>query len=276
MMLSPFDIAPPGVGDTRDCDTGDGRDEENSSMHNHFAPGQMLPPARRPGKGVASVTGPPRGFKPALNYHWLTGLYDSVVRRAMPERRFKSALIAQANVSRGQRVLDFGCGTATLTLMIEAQAPEAEVVGVDVDERALAIAIGKARALQSRVLFERISPGALPFPHDSFDRVLSCLVFHHLRREEKRVALAECRRILRPGGELHLADWGRPANRLLRGGFFLTQLLDGFETTGDNVRGLLPELVSQAGFEAVEETRHFPTVFGSIRLLRANCPSKMH
>ena len=275
-MLPPFDKAPSGVGDTCDCDTGDGRDEENSSIHTHVAPGQMLPPARRPGKGDASVTSPPRGFKPALNYHWLTGLYDSVVGRAMPERRFKSALIAQANISRGQRVLDFGCGTATLTLMIEAQVPKAEVVGVDVDERALAIATGKARALQSRVRFERISPGALPFPDDSFDRVLSCLVFHHLRREEKRVALAECHRILRPGGELHVADWGRPANRLLRGGFFLTQLLDGFETTGDNVRGLLPELVSQAGFEAVEETRHFPTVFGSIRLLRANCPSKMH
>lgn len=104
--------------------------------------------------------------------------------------------------------------------------------------------------------------------------MLSCLVFHHLRREEKRVALAECHRILRPGGELHVADWARPANRLLRGGFFLTQLLDGFETTGDNVRGLLPELALQAGFEAVEETRHFPTAFGSIRLLRANCPSK--
>lgn len=103
------------------------------------------------------MTSPQRKHKPALNYHWLTGLYDSVVGRAMPERKFKSALIAQANVSRGQRVLDFGCGTATLTLMIEAQAPEAEVVGVDVDERALAIATRKAGAVQSKVRFERIS-----------------------------------------------------------------------------------------------------------------------
>jgi ubiquinone/menaquinone biosynthesis C-methylase UbiE len=222
------------------------------------------------------VTSPPREFKPALNYHGLTGLYDSVVGRAMPERRFKSALIAQADISRGQRVLDFGCGTATLTLMIEAQAPEAEVVGVDVDERALAIAARKAGAVQSRVRFERISQGALPFPDNSFDRVLSCLVFHHLRREEKRLALAECHRILCPGGELHIADWGRPANRFLRGGFFLTQLLDGFETTGDNVRGFLPEFVSQAGFESVEETMHFATVFGSLWLLRARRPSEMY
>lgn len=236
----------------------------------------MLPPASSPGKGDALVTAPGGEFKPALNYRWLTGLYDSAVGRAMPERSFKSALIAQANVSGGQRVLDFGCGTATLTFMIEVKAPDADVVGVDVDERALAIATKKARALHSRVSFECIPPGSLPYPDVSFDRVLSCLVFHHLRRGEKRVALAECHRILRPGGELHVADWGRPANRLLRGGFFLTQLLDGFQTTGDNVRGLLPELASQAGFEAVEETRHFPTVFGSLRLFRARRPSESY
>ena len=57
----------------------------------------------------------------------------------MPEQAFKSALVRQADVRAGQRVLDFGCGTGTLTLMIEASEPGAEIVGVDVDEKALAI-----------------------------------------------------------------------------------------------------------------------------------------
>ena len=231
----------------------------------------MLPPIEQRGKEVA-LTPPRPGFKPALRYHWLTNFYDGVVGRAMPEREFKSALIAQARIGQGQRVLDFGCGTATLTLMMEAEAPAVEAVGVDVDERALKIAVDKARKRNSKVRLERISPGALPFPGAWFDRVVSCLVFHHLRRDEKRAALLECLRVLRPGGELHIADWGRPANGLLRGGFLLTQLLDGFETTADNARGLLGEFVAQAGFERVEETAHFPTIFGSMRLIRACRP----
>jgi len=46
------------------------------------------------------------------------------------------------------------------------------------------------------------------------------------------------------------------------------QLLDGFETTADSVRGNLPELLYEAGFDNVEETGCFKTVFGTLRLWR--------
>lgn len=208
-------------------------------------------------------------YVPGLRFRWLTGAYDRVLRLVMPEEAFKAALIHQATIEPGQRILDFGCGTGTMTLMIQRAESAAEVIGVDVDDKALSIALAKVAAAGSRIRLQRTQPGELPFPSASFDRVLSSLVFHHLTRGQKRNALRECFRILRPDGQLHIADWGRTGHFGLRVGFLLTQLLDGFETTSDNVRGLLPLLVREAGFVDVTETLHFPTAFGSLRLLRA-------
>ncbi len=75
--------------------------------------------------------------------------------------------------------------------------------------------------------------------------------------------------MLRPAGELHIADFGRPQNLLLRFAFWLVQVFDGFESTQDNVAGRLPSLVCDAGFPAAHETAVFATMFGTIRLLRA-------
>ena len=109
----------------------------------------------------------------------------------------------------------------------------------------------------------------LPYPNESFDRVMSSLFFHHLTRENKLETLREARRVLKAGGEFHVADWGFPANSLMRLGSYFIQLLDGFETTADNFDGLLPELMAEAGLEAIEEKNHFNSVFGTIRLHRA-------
>jgi ubiquinone/menaquinone biosynthesis C-methylase UbiE len=87
----------------------------------------------------------------------------------------------------------------------------------------------------------------LPYPDASFDRVISSLLFHHLTRENKERTLREVFRVLRPGEELHVADWGKAQNWPMRVAFLLVQMLDGFETTADNVNGLLPELFAWPG-----------------------------
>ncbi|MBX2943186.1 MAG: hypothetical protein KF860_12650 [Cyclobacteriaceae bacterium] len=57
-------------------------------------------------------------YIPALKFDWLTKLYDPVVGALMPEKQFKSALIEQASLEPGSRVLDFGCGSLTLSLRL--------------------------------------------------------------------------------------------------------------------------------------------------------------
>jgi hypothetical protein len=99
--------------------------------------------------------------------------------------------------------------------------------------------------------------------------VVSSLVFHHLTTENKRRTLRKIRAWLRRGGELHVADWGRAQDLLMRLAFLPIQLLDGFETTSDNVRGRLLPLMREAGFEEVAETHRERTIFGTLSLYRA-------
>jgi len=213
-------------------------------------------------------------YIPALRYKWLTGFYDTVMERMMRETEFKQALIQQACVAKNHKVLDLGCGTATLTLMIKLAHPEAKVTGLDGDPKALEIGRGKIAKSGLMITLDEGMAFDLPYPDNSFDRVFSGLLFHHLTREDKERALKEVYRVLRPGGELHVADWGKAGNPLMRSAFFLVQLLDGFKTTTDNVNGLLPEFFSKAGLQQVQETARYTTVFGNMALYKAWKPAK--
>ena len=113
---------------------------------------------------------------------------------------------------------------------------------------------------------EQYDGSILPFADQSFDRVVTCLVLHHLDPEQKRQSLREIRRVLKPGGSLHVADWGKPSNWRMRLAFYMVQVLDGFKTTTENVRGLLPQIFQETGFLMVNESAKVDTVFGTMRI----------
>lgn len=209
-------------------------------------------------------------YIPALSYGWLTRWYDPVVRWTTRDRVFRASLVQQADLRPGQRVLDAGCGSGTLALAMKRAQPRASVTGLDGDPAILKLARQKAAGAGAEITWVEGRVDALPFPDAAFDRVVSSLVFHHLDRPTKLAALREIRRVLAPGGEFHLADWGRAANFLMRAAFLPVQLLDGFVTTRDNIRGDLPRLMREAGFDTVTDTGHFNTPCGTLSLFRAS------
>lgn len=213
-------------------------------------------------------------YIPALRYEWLTGFYDTVMDKLMHETEFKQALVRQARVAKDHRVLDLGCGTGTLTLLIKQAHSEAQVTGLDGDPKALEIARDKVARSGLPITLDEGLAFDLPYPDNSFDRVFSGLLFHHLTREDKERTLKEVYRVLRPGGELHVADWGKAGNGLMRAAFFLVQLLDGFKTTTDNVNGLLPGFFSKAGLQDAKETARYTTMFGTMALYKARKPAR--
>lgn len=221
---------------------------------------------------MTATAGRPPDYIPALRFSWLTPLYDRLIGLTMRESTFKRALVDQAGIARGQRVLDLGCGTGTLTLLVKGRRLNAAVFGLDADPRALAIAREKAARAGLDLMLDQGSATSLPYPDNFFDRVLSSLLLHHLTHDQKRQALAETLRTLRPGGELHVADWGAPRNMLLGLAFLLVRVLDGFATTADNARGHLPQLCRDAGFTAVETCAQYATPFGTLTLYRARKP----
>ena len=212
---------------------------------------------------------------PALGLHWLTPLYDVVVRFATRERAFKRALLKQLEAQLGESpgdVLDLGCGTGTLAIEIARTRPDAAVTGIDADPRMLAKAAEKRRRARVEVTFTEAMAQSLPHDDESFDSVVSTLVFHHLAGRDKPLVLAEIMRVMRPDGLLHVADWARPANPLMHAMFFFVRLFDGFENTRDNFRDRLPALFSEAGFVDVAATRQFNTIAGTLALYRARKP----
>lgn len=208
-------------------------------------------------------------YIPALRYDWLTRLYDPVLRLTMPEKKFKTALVEQASILPDAKLLDFGCGSLTLTLIAKEAHPSSVIYAVDVDKKILKVAEKKLEKSEEEIHVQLYDGRTLPYSNDQFDRVISSLVFHHLNRTQKIESLQEIYRVLKPEGELHIADWGKAKNRLLRTAFYAVQLLDGFKTTNDNVNGLLPEYIQLAGFKNVTETKTFQTIFGTLSLYKA-------
>jgi ubiquinone/menaquinone biosynthesis C-methylase UbiE len=115
------------------------------------------------------------------------------------------ALMAQAELFDGARVLEIGCGTGNLTAKVNRAQPGALLTGVDPDPRALARARRKARRTAG-IQFDQGYAQDLPYADGSFDRVLSSMMLHHLDDEVKVAALGEAFRVLRPGGSIHVVD----------------------------------------------------------------------
>lgn len=184
------------------------------------------------------------------------------------ETAFKKKLVEQVKIDTCGRLLDLACGTATLTIALKRKFPKTEVHGLDGDPQILRIARRKAEDAGVSVDFTEAYSTALPYPNGHFDAVATSLFFHHLTPENKRKTLLEIRRVLKPGGALHIADWGKPANFLMKLASMPIEWLDG-ATTRDSFQGKLPGLMAETGFSRIVETANFGTVFGTLRLHRA-------
>jgi ubiquinone/menaquinone biosynthesis C-methylase UbiE len=205
----------------------------------------------------------------ALKFNFLTKLYDPLIKIVMPENLFKNTLIEQANILSGHRVLDFGCGTGTLTIMAKIKSPESTIIGIDVDEKIIGIAKKKIARQRLNIEIDKYDGNAMPYENESFDKVISSLVFHHLIGEQKGNILKEIYRILKPNGEIHIADFGRPRNRIMK---LISYFLQLFEPITDNIKGLIPDYLKTAGFIDVGENKYFNTVFGTLALYNARKP----
>jgi cyclopropane fatty-acyl-phospholipid synthase-like methyltransferase len=211
-------------------------------------------------------------YVPALGRDWLTPLYDPLVRLTTRERSFKQRLLDQTGLRAGMKALDLGCGTGTLAVWAKERVPEAEVVGLDGDPKVLERARKKAERARCIVRFDQALSDELPYEDASFDRVLSSLLFHHLTRPDKKRTIAEVRRVLRPGGELHMADWGAPANPMMKALSVSIRILDGLETTRDNLDGALPAIFESGGLGQATERGQLSTIYGTLAFYSAVKP----
>ena len=115
----------------------------------------------------------------------------------------RTADLALACVPAPTRILDVGCGTGYLLGRLAVRAPQAEVLA-GIDAAPAMIQAARDAAADVRLRFVVGVAEQLPWPAASFDLVVSTTSFDHWA--DQRAGLAQCARVLAPGGCLVLAD----------------------------------------------------------------------
>lgn len=202
-----------------------------------------------------------RNYLPAAGHDWALPLYDPLVKLLGAEAA-KRPLVDQAALYGSQRVLDVGCGTGTLATLIKVTHPESEVTGLDPDPKALARGKQKAERAGASVRFDQGYADELPYPDASFDRVVSSFMFHHLPADRRGRTLQELRRVLAPGGSLHLLDF----ERARQSDGFLARWLHSSHHLDDNSEGRILALMRNTGFVGSRKVLSGTLLFGLLRL----------
>jgi ubiquinone/menaquinone biosynthesis C-methylase UbiE len=215
----------------------------------------------------ATAKDPRKSYLPAMGHDRLLPLYDPL-QRLLGMESVHRQLVNQARFQPDQRILEIGCGTGNLAILIKRLHPGAEVVGIDPDPKALARAQRKARRKTLYVHLDRGFAEELPYSDASFDRVVSALMFH-LGPEEKEKTLEEARRVLKPGGSLHLVDFG---GATARSDGFLARVHHRSERLRYNFGDRIPMLMREAGFADPTEVAHRVTIAGRFTYYRASAP----
>ena len=147
------------------------------------------------------------------------GVFDSVASRydVMNDlmsgglhRLWKRYTVMVANLKEGQRALDIAGGTGDLALAFAKQVgPSGRVVHTDINEAMLRT--GRDRLLDAGVVLPTVVCDAekLPFPDGGFDLV--SVAFGLRNMTHKNAALAEMRRVLKPGGKLLVLEFSKVA-----------------------------------------------------------------
>jgi demethylmenaquinone methyltransferase/2-methoxy-6-polyprenyl-1,4-benzoquinol methylase len=221
----------------------------------------------------------------------VAGVFDSVAPKydlmndlmsAGMHRAWKAFTIAIAGVRAGERVLDVASGSGDLAIAFARRVgPEGEVWLTDINRAMLAR--GRDRLLdQGRTLpLAQCDAERLPFPADYFDCV--SVAFGLRNMTHKDTALAEMRRVLKPGGRLLVLEFSKVWEPLTRAydwysfkvlpwlGSKIAGDADSYRYLAESIRvhpdqEQLKALMEQAGLERVE---YFNLSAGVVALHRA-------
>ena len=165
-------------------------------------------------------------------------------------RNFQAKVYRLLQPQRGEIVLDVASGTGTFAILAKSVEPKLTIMAVEPDTKIISVANKKANRKKLDIKFIASTAQDMPFPTNSFDAVNSSLAFHHMPTTDKRAALKEIWRVLKPGGRFLLSDFGKSKSFWLKTSIRFGELL-GFESMNcakDNLEGRIPDLISEAKF----------------------------
>jgi len=109
-------------------------------------------------------------------------------------------------IKAGQKILDLGCGNARFYKFLQDQGIKVDYYGLDNSEELIKICKEKYPEVAENFVVGEMAD--LPYQDNYFDLVIGIASFHHLPSKTLRLqALAEIRRVLKPGGYLLMSNW---------------------------------------------------------------------
>lgn len=201
-------------------------------------------------------------YVPALGFHWLTSVYDPLIRRWGAASRMRASVIDALALRPGMRILELGAGPGRLAIQIKRAHPEVTIDAVDIDTRMVASARKNASTAGVDIAFREADMTCLDA--HGYDRVYSTMTFHHLRPDAKQHALETARRVLAPSGSFVVADFTRPRGAIQWALFaWIQQPLDGFENTRPHRDGRFEQAV-RSTFARVRSAAVARTIAGTV------------
>jgi demethylmenaquinone methyltransferase/2-methoxy-6-polyprenyl-1,4-benzoquinol methylase len=160
--------------------------------------------------GYQTVAEEEKAHKVAEVFHSVAAKYDVMndLMSAGLHRLWKSFTIAQAGIRPGFKVLDIAGGTGDLAKAFAKKAgPSGEVWLTDINESMLRVGRDRLLNLGYSNPIMLCDAEKLPFPDNYFDRV--SVAFGLRNMTHKDAALAEMRRVLKPGGKLLVLEFSK-------------------------------------------------------------------
>ncbi len=181
---------------------------------------------------------------PGYDHGWRGRLHHEITDR--------TADLAVATIASPRRVLDVGCGTGHLRRALCRRYPDAhQLCGIDAAPQMITTA--SALAGDDRLSFAVGVAERLGYPDGTFGLVVSTTSFDHWT--DQQAGLAECARVLRPGGRLVLVDqfswWLLPTLATSRRGRART-------------RGRATRLLRRAGFASPRWHRLYAVIINAV------------
>lgn len=173
---------------------------------------------------------------------------DGFTAGADPEYEEQILPMAMEHLRGARRVLDVGCGEGQVARLAVANGAE---VAIGVDPTWAQVQVAAQRGGGAR--YARAGAGGLPFSDGSFDAVVACLVFEHIRDVDD--AINEVARVLVPGGRF-LFFLNHPLLQTPNSGWIDDQILD----PPEQYWRIGPYLVEDESIEEVEKDVFIPFI----------------
>lgn len=144
----------------------------------------------------------------AFRYDLLNSLLSLGIHRSWRRR-----VVKQVKKRSPKRLLDMATGTADLAIALAGAMPQAEISGVDLSENMLALGRVKVerKGLAQRIHLRQGDAEHLSDPQGTYDAVT--VGFGVRNFEDIPLGISEMFRVLKPGGELYVLEFGTPRNR---------------------------------------------------------------